>query len=231
VIEVLGDTDLDFLVLDGEHAPFEKASVNMCMLAAKALGIPVLTRVPDDNPAFILNVLDCGAAGVVVPHVVSAEQAERLARAMRYGPGGRGIAGTTRAGRYGAKPLSQHRDDADKSVTLICQIEDREGVANAQAIAAVDGMDALFVGRAVLALSYGLEDFGDPAITRKAADILSIRGATTGLFVAPAKTLRPGPITVPVFTSAALTIRSCLPGPKRWRPANPTEEAHPCPIF
>jgi len=191
VIEVLGDTDLDFLVLDGEHSPFDKASINMCMLAAKAVGMPVLIRVPDDNPAFILNVLDCGAAGVVVPHVVSVEQAENLAKSMRYVPGGRGIAGTTRAGGYGAKPLPQHREDAGHEVSLICQIEDREGVENAEAIAAVDGVDALFVGRADLTVSYGLSDFNDADIAAKAGDVLGVKGATTGLFVSPAEDMGP----------------------------------------
>ena len=185
VIEVLGATDLDFLVLDGEHSPFDKASINMCMLAAKAVGIPLLIRVPDDDPAFILNVLDCGAAGVVVPHVVSAEQAERLAKSMRYVPGGRGIAGTTRAGGYGATPLPEHRANADAEVALICQIEDREGVENAEAIAAVDGVDALFAGRADLTVSYGLTDFNDAGIAEKCGEVLGARGATTGLYVAP----------------------------------------------
>ncbi len=191
VVEVLGATDLDFLVLDGEHSPFDKASINMCMLAAKAVGVPLLIRVPDDSPAFILNVLDCGAAGVVVPHVVSVVQAERLTKFMRYVPGGRGIAGTTRAGGYGVKPLPQHRMDADNEVSLICQIEDREGVDNAEAIAAVDGVDALFVGRADLTVSYGLTDFNDAGISEKCADVLGIKDTATGLYVAPNEDMRP----------------------------------------
>lgn len=191
VIEVLGATDLDFLVLDGEHSPFDKASINMCMLAAKAVGVPLLIRVPDDSPAFILNVLDCGAAGVVVPHVVSVEQVESLARSMRYVPGGRGIAGTTRAGGYGAIPLPEHRIAADREVSLICQIEDREGVENADAIAAIDGVDALFVGRADLTVSYGLSDFSDAGIAEKCAEVLGVEGATTGLFVAPTEGMAP----------------------------------------
>ncbi len=191
VIEVLGATELDFLVLDGEHSPFDKASINMCMLAAKAVGVPLLIRVPDDSPAFILNVLDSGAAGVVVPHVVSVEQAEQLSKSMRYVPGGRGIAGTTRAGGYGAKPLPQHREDAGNEVVLICQIEDREGVENADAIATVDGVDALFVGRADLTVSYGLTDFSNAGIAAKAGDVLGVQGAATGLFVSPNEDMGP----------------------------------------
>ncbi len=191
VVEVLGSTELDYLVLDGEHSPFDKASINMCMLAARAVDIPLLIRVPDDNPAFILNVLDCGAAGVVVPHVVSVEQAERLAKAVRYVRGGRGIAGTTRAGDYGAKPLPEHRAAADAEVSLICQIEDREGVENAEAIAAVEGVDALFVGRADLTVSYGLTDFNDAGIAKKAGEVLGVKGAATGLFVAATEDMGP----------------------------------------
>lgn len=191
VVEVLGASDLDFLVLDGEHSPFDKASINMCMLAARAAAMPVLIRVPDDNPAFILNVLDCGAAGVVVPHVASVAQAERLARSTRYVPGGRGIAGTTRAGDYGARPLPQHRANAANEVVLICQIEDREGVKNACAIAAIDGVDALFVGRADLTVSCGLTDFDDAGVAGMAGQVLGVTGAATGLFIAPTEDMGP----------------------------------------
>ncbi|MEX3010506.1 HpcH/HpaI aldolase/citrate lyase family protein [Hoeflea sp. TYP-13] len=185
VIEVLGATALDFLVLDGEHSPFGRASIDACLLAARAVGCPVLVRVPDDNAAFILNVLDCGAAGIVAPHVTSVEKAEALARAVRYTPGGRGIAGTTRAGGYGARPLAMHRADAGSEVSLICQIEDREGVDCHAAIAAVDGVDAIFVGRADLSVSYGQEDFGSTEIDAISGRVLGAGGASTGLYCAP----------------------------------------------
>ncbi len=185
VVEVLGATDLDFLVLDGEHSPFDRAAIDASMLAARAVGCPVLVRVPDDNPAFMLNVLDCGAAGVVVPHVTSPEQAGRLAAAMRYAPGGRGIAGTTRAGGYGTRALPEHRAKAGDEVALICQIEDREGVECFEAIAAVDGVDALFVGRADLTVSYGLDDFAAPEVATICGEVLGARGAATGLYCGP----------------------------------------------
>lgn len=187
VVEVLGATDLDFLVLDGEHSPFDRAAIDACLLAGRAVGCPVLVRVPDDSPSFILNVLDCGAAGVVVPHVTSPEQAGQLARAMRYDPGGRGIAGTTRAGGYGTRPLPEHRRCAPDEVVLICQIEDREGADCVEAIAAVEGVDALFVGRADLTVSYGLDDFAAPEIAALCGDLLGTGGAATGLFCGPAE--------------------------------------------
>lgn len=185
VVEVLGASDLDFLILDGEHSPFDRAAIDVCMMAARAVDCPVLVRVPDDTAAFILNVLDCGAAGVMVPHVTSVAQAETLAKAMRYLPGGRGIAGTTRAGGYGTRPLAEHRVAANDEVTLICQIEDREGVEHFTEIAAVEGVDALFVGRADVTVSYGLDDFAAPEIAAICGEVLGAEGASTGLYCGP----------------------------------------------
>ncbi len=185
VIEVLGAGPLDFLILDAEHAPFERAAIDACMLAARAVRCALLVRVPDSNPAFILNVLDCGAAGVVVPHVTSAEQAEVLARSVHYVSGGRGIAGTTRAGGYGEIPLAEHRARAGGEVALLCQIEDREGVECHKEIAAVPDVDGLFVGRADLSLSYGRDDFGSTEIDAICGEVLSTTGAATGLYCAP----------------------------------------------
>jgi 2-keto-3-deoxy-L-rhamnonate aldolase RhmA len=189
VVEILGAMGLDFLVLDGEHSPFDRAATDACLLAARAAGVAMLVRVPDHSPSTILGVLDCGAAGVVVPHVTTREQAVALADAVRYVPGGRGIAGTTRAGQYGLRPLAEHRRAAIAEVSLICQIEDREGVENHAAIAAVDGVDGLFVGRADLSLSYGRDDFSSPEIDAIAAEVLAAKGAATGLYCAPGEDL------------------------------------------
>ncbi len=185
VVEVLGQCPLDFLILDGEHSPFDRAAADLCLLAARAVGMAVLVRVPDASPSTILAALDSGAAGVVVPHVTSAEQARALAACMHYVPGGRGIAGTTRAGGYGALPLAEHRSRARDEVSLICQIEDREGVDCFAEIAAVPDVDALFVGRADLSVSYGHDDFSSPGIDLICGEVLGASGAATGLYCAP----------------------------------------------
>lgn len=191
VVEILGALGLDFLVLDGEHSPFDRSTTDACLLAARAAQVAVLVRVPDDRPATILAALDSGAAGVVVPHVTTAAQARALADAVRYVPGGRGIAGTTRAGNYGLKPLAEHRRAAAEEVVLVCQIEDREGVEHHAAIAAVDGVDALFVGRADLSLSCGREDFSSPEIDAITGRVLGAKGAATGLYCAPGEDFAP----------------------------------------
>jgi len=129
-------------------------------------------------------VLGCGAGGVSWPHVTAVVRAETLGRAVHCVPGGRGIAGTTRAGGYGEAPLAEHRALARDEVSLICQIEDSEGVECVEEIAAVPDVDALFVGRADLSVSYGHE-FGSPEIDRICGEILGLKGAATGLYCAP----------------------------------------------
>lgn len=189
VVEVLGAGPLDFLVLDAEHAPFDRAAIDLCMMAARAVGCPIVVRVPDTS--WVLNVLDCGAAGVMVPHVVSADQARGLVAAMRYGPGGRGFAGSPRAAGYGTRPMAEHRANAYDEVALICQIEDPEGVECVEDIAAVPGVDALFLGRADMAVGMGLTDFFAPELTPVSTRVMAAPGAATGLFCAPAEDFAP----------------------------------------
>ena len=104
--EIIGEVGFDFVVIDQEHSPFDRMATDIALLAARALGIPALVRVPE--PDAILSVLDCGAAGVLVPHVSSAAYAHKIAAACRYRSGKRGFATSTRAGRYTAVPMWRH---------------------------------------------------------------------------------------------------------------------------
>jgi 2-dehydro-3-deoxyglucarate aldolase/4-hydroxy-2-oxoheptanedioate aldolase len=114
-----------------------------------------VVRVPDDDPARLKRVLDIGVAGVMVPMVDSAAQAENLVESVRYPPeGNRGIA-SSRATNYG-RNFERYVDGANESVLTIAQIETVEGLENVDAIAAVDGIDALFVGPADLSGSLGV---------------------------------------------------------------------------
>lgn len=191
LVEVLALSGLDFAVLDAEHGPFDRGIIDTMLIAAQAAGFPLVVRVPDDRPATLLGVLDSGAAGVMVPHVTTAAQAERIARACRYSAGGRGYAGTTRAAGYGSRDARAHFASTETEVSVICQIEDAAGVDNAAAIAAVDGIDALFVGRADLAVSCGLDGFYAPETAALTRDVLAVTGAATGLYCGPDED--PGP--------------------------------------
>jgi 2-keto-3-deoxy-L-rhamnonate aldolase RhmA len=153
VVEVLATCGLDLLCIDAEHAPFDRAAIDLCILAARSAGLPVLVRPQSGSAEQILNALDCGADGVLVPHVRSAEEAEAVARACRYMPGGRGYAGSSRAAGYGLRSMAEHRAASNESVVVIAQIEDREALDAIDAIAAVPDIDALFIGRADLTVA------------------------------------------------------------------------------
>lgn len=189
IVEVMARAGFDFLVVDAEHAPFDRGSVDAMVLAGRAVDCPILVRVPVSTADWILNVLDAGAAGVMVPHVVTADQARDLARSVAYGPGGRGFAGTTRAADYAGRSLVEHLGAARGECALICQIEDPEGVVNHAEIADVEGVDALFIGRADLAVSHGLSDFFAAEVAAMTSRILASEGAATGLYCAPSEPL------------------------------------------
>jgi len=181
IVDVMGRY-FDFLVLDAEHAPFDRNALDIGIITGLSVGCPILVRVASHDPSTILNVLDCGAAGIMAPHVVSVEQATALARSTQYVSGGRGLAGTTRAAGYGARSLTQHIEISEDEVSLICQIEDVKGAELAAEIAAVDGVDALFVGRTDLAQSIGTREPSDPRIHKLCSEVIGVKAVATGLY-------------------------------------------------
>ena len=185
VVEVLALSPLDLLVLDAEHAPFDRGQLDACILAARAGGKPVLVRPTSSADEQILNALDCGADGVIVPHVRSAEGARGVARACQYVSGGRGYAGSSRSAGYTTFGMARHRAQA-AHVTVIAQIEDWDAVDAIDEIAAVEGIDALFIGRADLAISYGAATPDDPVVVAAVERICAAgraAGRTDGMFL------------------------------------------------
>jgi 2-keto-3-deoxy-L-rhamnonate aldolase RhmA len=185
VVEVLALSPLDVLVLDAEHAPFDRGSLDQCILAARAGGKPVLVRPASAAHEHILNALDLGADGVILPHIRTAQDAADAVKACHYVSGGRGYAGSSRAAGYTTKGMAKHRADA-KGVVVIAQIEDVEGVDNIDAIAAVEGLDALFIGRADLTIAYGAETPDDAVVVDAVDRIVTAgkaAGRTTGMFL------------------------------------------------
>jgi 2-keto-3-deoxy-L-rhamnonate aldolase RhmA len=185
VVEVLAQSPLDCIVLDAEHAPFDRTSLDLCLMAARAGGKPVLVRPADAGHAQILNALDCGADGVVLPHIRSVAEAEEAVHACHYRPGGRGYAGSSRAAGYGSLGMAATRAKAD-GVIVIAQIEDVQGVDAVEAIAAVPGIDCLFIGRADLTIAYGTETPDDPRVVAAVGRIVAAgraAGVATGMFL------------------------------------------------
>ncbi|CTQ48753.1 HpcH/HpaI aldolase family protein [Jannaschia donghaensis] len=156
-LEILILAGLDFVCLDAEHAPFDRAAIDACMAVARARNFPVLVRIGDGSPARILDVMDMGATGIVVPHVDSVDKARAIARAARFGHGGRGYAGSTRWAGYTSQKMPDLLARSRAETIVLAQIEEPEGVDAAADIAAVPGIDGLFTGPADLSVSYGHE--------------------------------------------------------------------------
>lgn len=164
VSEVLGLTELDVICLDSEHSPFGRMELDACIFALRSSAMPSLVRVPSGSASEILNALDCGATGVVVPHVCSVEDAEKVASAAQFGRGGRGYAGSSRAAAYTTKNMKNHKKDSAACTTVIAQIEDIEAVEVVEDIAQVDGIDCLFVGRVDLAVALNADSLNAPEV-------------------------------------------------------------------
>jgi 2-keto-3-deoxy-L-rhamnonate aldolase RhmA len=187
VCEVLCRTGLDLLVLDAEHAPFGRMELDSCIAIGRALGKPVFVRVPDAGAATILNALDCGADGILIPHVITAEDASRAVRLAHHGPGGRGYAGSTRAAEFGGRPMLEQLRRAREHTVVIAQIEDAEAVEHVQEVAAVQGLAAIFIGRVDLTVSLGKTSLDDPVVIQSIDRIVRAargRQIPVGMFLA-----------------------------------------------
>ncbi|MFB6092636.1 MAG: HpcH/HpaI aldolase/citrate lyase family protein [Haloquadratum sp.] len=158
--ELLAGVGFDFAVLDGEHTEMTLEALATVVRAVEAAGtdtVPIV-RVASNDPTEVKRVLDLGPAGVMVPAVETAGEAERAVDACTYRPQGRrGVAGY-RAADYGAS-LEEYVESASEEVLTIVQVESARGVENVEEIAAVDGVDALFIGPVDLSASLGV--FGE----------------------------------------------------------------------
>lgn len=173
IIEILGGAGLHFAVVDAEHAPFDRSTLDIMVIAARAVGLPLFVRIPDMQAATIQSALDLGVSGLLVPHVDSAEDARRVVARTRFLGGERGYSSSPRFAGYGAMGMKR-AVEAGNGTTVICQIESRAGCNAAREIAAVDGVAGLFVGRADLALSFDLTDAKAPDVMRATVDVLAV---------------------------------------------------------
>jgi len=164
LVEVFAQSGFDFLCLDAEHAPFDRAVIDQCLAVACALDFPVLIRVGDHSARAILWALDCGAVGVVVPHVDSVQVAQDVAKSARFGLGGRGYAGSSRWGEFATKSMPDLLEKSQRETVVIAQIEEPYAVPLASEIAAIDGIDALFSGPADLSVGMGYDHQNSPEL-------------------------------------------------------------------
>ena len=164
VLEALAVSDLDFVCLDAEHSSFDRRTMDACLALARALDFPAIVRVGSGSAENILQALDSGAVGVVIPHVTNATRAAEVARAARFGLGGRGFAGATRWAGLGTKSMPEVLAQSAAETFVLAQIEEPEGVDAATEIAETVGIDGLFIGPSDLSVSYGKTDANSPEL-------------------------------------------------------------------
>lgn len=166
VVELAAAGGLDFVILDMEHSPLGPSEAGHLIRAADAAGITPLVRVPGIDGALVNKLLNLGAAGIVLPHADRANCAALL-KAMRYPPaGGRGACQITRAARYTRGDWEGYAARANRDALAIALIEDADVLKDFDALAAMPGIDAYFVGPSDLSVALGVggATFDDPTL-------------------------------------------------------------------
>ncbi|MEU5517199.1 MULTISPECIES: HpcH/HpaI aldolase family protein [Streptomyces] len=176
-VEIMAYAGFDFVVIDLEHTTLNLGAASTHIAMARALGVDPLVRVPDHGLSVIQRVLDAGAAGVVVPHVDTVQQARAVVRATCFPPrGDRGSGGTSRAGRWGLLPRADYLEYGNEQALCVVQLESEEAIRNTREILALDGVGAAFVGTADLSMSMGVAA-GSDEVDRLATSALTAAAA------------------------------------------------------
>jgi 4-hydroxy-2-oxoheptanedioate aldolase len=171
--EICASAGFDWLVVDGEHAPNDIRSILGQLQALAPYPVHSIVRPPVGDVHLIKQLLDIGAQTLLIPMVETAEQARNLVSAMRYPPlGVRGVGSAiARSSRW--QGMAKYLDEADAEICLLTQIETREGLRNLDAIAAVEGVDGLFIGPSDLSASLGHRgDLMHPEVQSAIADAI-----------------------------------------------------------
>jgi 2-dehydro-3-deoxyglucarate aldolase/4-hydroxy-2-oxoheptanedioate aldolase len=168
IAEIMADSGFDWFFIDLEHSPMEVIDAQR-ILQATSHKVAGIIRVPLNDEIWIKKALDIGAAGVMVPLVLSAEDARRAVRYCKYPPQGTRSIGVGRAHRYGAS-LQQTLDTANEDVAVIIQVEHIHAVENIEDIIKVPGVDAILIGPYDLSASLGLTGKVDDPVVQEAIE-------------------------------------------------------------
>jgi 2-dehydro-3-deoxyglucarate aldolase len=190
--EVLGLAGFDWLLLDGEHAPNDVLSLIPQLMALKDSPSAPVVRPPWNDAVILKRLLDAGFYNFLIPFVQTADEAQSAVAATRYPPQGvRGVSVAQRSNRYGT--VKDYMKVINDNITVLVQIESRAGVAAIDEIAAVPGVDGLFIGPSDLAAGFG--HLGD-------ADHEEAQGAMKQVFDGAAAHGKPVGILAPVEADA-----------------------------
>lgn len=190
--EIVAGAGFDWLLIDSEHAPFELDSTMRHLQAIAPYGVPAIVRPEEGRTALLKRILDIGAQTVLVPMCDTAEQARELVKAVKYPPQGvRGL-GSSLARAANWNRIPGYLQKANDEICLIVQAETVTAMANLKEIAAVDGVDAVFIGPSDLSASMG--HIGNPdhpdvvAAIENGFTVINDAGKAAGLLcINPAK--------------------------------------------
>ncbi len=175
LLRVYKAAGLDFVIVDCEHGYFDDSQVAALAAVANGIGLPILVRIPHVSRDRIQKPLDAGVDGILIPMVGDAQTAQAAAALAKYPPQGqRGISTFRPHSQYAKIVLADYLREADRRTMVFAQIETRQGLARADAIAAVDGLDGLFVGPNDLAA-----DMGAPGMLNSEAMQAAYRAVTS----------------------------------------------------
>ncbi|MEO0939416.1 MAG: HpcH/HpaI aldolase/citrate lyase family protein [Pseudomonadota bacterium] len=222
--ELMGTAGFDWLLIDAEHTAYDVAALRGQLVALEASDSHAVLRVPVGETWILKQVLDLGAQSVLVPMVESAEQAQEVARAVKYPPHGtRGVGyTTTRASGFGA--IADYGTTADDQVCLLVQVENLKGLEALDDILAVDGIDGVFVGPADLSADMGyMGQLTHPEVMKTITDTLAriaASGKAPGILSTDKAVLdaamEAGARFVAVGLDSALLARSARALAKEW---------------
>jgi len=172
-VEVIAGAGFDWILLDTEHSPNDLESVLAQLQAAAPYPTHPIVRVPWNDMVTIKRYLDIGTQTLLIPFVQNADEARAAVAATRYPPAGvRGVAGTTRATRFGR--VKGYAQRANEEMCVLVQVETQEALDRIEAICAVDGVDGVFIGPADLHASLGhLGETANAAVLPKIEDAIA----------------------------------------------------------
>lgn len=170
--EAMAGAGYDWMMFDTEHSPADPLTVLSQLQAVAPYPVEAVVRPASNDPVLIKRFLDLGAQTLLIPYVQNASEARAAVAATRYPPGGiRGVSGLTRATRFGR--VRDYARRAQDELCVLVQVETREALAEIEAIAAVEGVDGIFVGPGDLAASLGhAGELGHPAVTASVEDAI-----------------------------------------------------------
>jgi len=188
VVEILGASGLDFIIVDTEHAPCDQIQLENIIRASDCVKLPIIVRVPVAEDSIIVKALDLGASGIQLPGLVTVEAVSDAIKATKYAPKGRrGLSFTQRSANYGKIDKDEYMSYSNEHLINVVHIENKFMAENIEKICELPDIDVIFIGPMDLSQSFGHP--GNPSLPEIQATILNIikvcneYNRTCGIFV------------------------------------------------